>query len=56
MGPEIWFLVLKDSSVVNGAYERVGVGEWNRQSGEWNPGEEYCPLFQGCKTKSIKII
>ncbi|KAH8593145.1 heterokaryon incompatibility protein-domain-containing protein [Bisporella sp. PMI_857] len=56
MGPEIWFLVLKSSSVVKGAYERVGVGEWNRQSGEWDAGEEYCPLFQGCKTRSVKII
>jgi hypothetical protein len=56
MGLEIWFLVLKDSSVVKGAYKRVGVGTWNRGPGEWNRGEEYCPLFQGCKTRSIKIV
>ncbi|KAH6681307.1 heterokaryon incompatibility protein-domain-containing protein [Halenospora varia] len=54
MGPEIWFLVLKTSPALNGAYKRVGVGKWTRNSGEWDSKEEYCPLFQGCETRSIK--
>jgi hypothetical protein len=56
MGPEIWFLILKDSSIVEGAYERIGIGCWPPYSGEWGTNEKYCPLFQGCKTRSIKIV
>jgi hypothetical protein len=56
MDPEIWFLILKDSSIVEGAYERIGIGYWPPYSGEWDPNATYCPLFQGCKTRSIKIV
>ncbi len=52
---EIWFLVLKTSSLVEGAYERIGIGRRNnRAAGE--PNERSCPLFQECETRSIKIV
>jgi hypothetical protein len=56
IGPYTWFLILKNSSTVEGAYERIGIGRWRLFSDTWNPGEECCPLFQSCTTRSIKIV
>ena len=62
--PELWFLVLRKSQLIEGAYERVGVGVRNpgyerRTRYEWagkgdDPG--YCPLFDDFKVSTVKIV
>lgn len=52
MGPEIWFLLLRKSPVIKDAFERIGVGTWGSE--DWRRGQ--CPLFEGSKSVTIKII
>ena len=61
---ELWFLVLRRSQLVGGAYERVGVGVRNpgyenRARYGWiETGEDldYCHIFDDCKVSTIKIV
>jgi hypothetical protein len=62
--PELWFLVLRRSQLIEGAYERIGVGVWNpgyenRARYTWT-GEgddpDYCPLFENSQVSSVKIV
>lgn len=50
MGPETWFLVLKPSVSVPGAYERIGIGSRSTNSGE------RCKLFEGGQTMTVKVV
>lgn len=51
MGPETWFLLLKSSDRVEGAFERIGVGVWD----DWRDFES-CHLFETAETHVIDII
>jgi hypothetical protein len=61
---EIWFLVLRRSQLIDGAYERVGVstrnqGYENRARYGWTGNgddPEYCPLFDEAEVSSVKIV
>jgi hypothetical protein len=61
---ELWFLVLRKSRLVEEAYERVGVGVRNpgyenrARYGWLEKGEDpdYCPIFEGCKVSTIKVV
>ncbi|KAH0489514.1 hypothetical protein TgHK011_009939 [Trichoderma gracile] len=50
MGPNTWFLVLKPSTSVPGAYERIGIGSHSSGTGE------RCELFEDGKTATVKIV
>ncbi|KAL7936457.1 heterokaryon incompatibility protein domain-containing protein [Trichoderma chlorosporum] len=50
MGPETWFLVLKESNAVEGAFERIGIGRYfHRMS-------QKCKLFANEEYATIKIV
>ncbi|KAL6863563.1 HET domain-containing protein [Trichoderma novae-zelandiae] len=50
MGPDTWFLVLKPSTSVLGAYERIGIGSPSSRSGE------RCKLFEDGEMVTVKIV
>ena len=60
---ESWFLVLRKSQLIEGAYERVGIGARNpgyenRARYGWiETGEDpdYCPIFVDSKISTVKI-
>ncbi|XXH00067.1 Molecular chaperone (DnaJ super) [Hypoxylon texense] len=54
MGPQIWFLVLKLSSRVKGAFERIGVGVWDQSSSYED--EDISHLFQMARTEVVDIV
>jgi hypothetical protein len=53
--PELWFLVLRRSQLIEEAYERVGLGIW-RDGYNKVEGPEYCPLFDGAKLSTLKVV
>lgn len=53
MGPEAWFLLLRPSLRIKGAFERIGVGV---ASGWSYSDDRRCPLFHTAETKVIDII
>ncbi|KAL7914046.1 heterokaryon incompatibility protein domain-containing protein [Trichoderma velutinum] len=50
MGPETWFLVLKQSNLVEGAFERIGIGCYFHRMGE------KCKLFVDEEFATVKIV
>ncbi|KKP06484.1 hypothetical protein THAR02_01442 [Trichoderma harzianum] len=50
MGPETWFLVLKPSTSVDGAFERIGIGH----HAHWEI--EKCKLFEDEELATVKIV
>ncbi|KAL6825723.1 hypothetical protein J3E69DRAFT_380842 [Trichoderma sp. SZMC 28015] len=50
MGPETWFLVLKPSTSVDGAFERIGIGHHTH----WEI--EKCKLFEDEELATVKIV
>lgn len=56
--PETWFLVLQESKMTIGAYERVGIGSWrgNKYIGGVGDYECDCSLFENCERSTIKIV
>ncbi|GCB20814.1 hypothetical protein AAWM_03699 [Aspergillus awamori] len=54
MGPETWFLVLAPSMRKPGAFERRGVGRWDRWRGD--AGNRSCPIFEGCAAATVEIV
>lgn len=47
MGPETWFLLLRPSSSVEGAFERIGIGNWDTGT---------CPFFESSQITDIEIV
>lgn len=53
MGPDTWFLLLRPSVRVRGAFERVGAGV----ASDWFYSEDRrCPLFDAAETKVIDVV
>ncbi|KAM6487501.1 hypothetical protein HDV62DRAFT_399955 [Trichoderma sp. SZMC 28011] len=50
MGPETWFLVLKPSASVGGAFERIGIGH----HAYWE--SDKCKLFEDEELATVKIV
>ncbi|KAF3069933.1 hypothetical protein CFAM422_006997 [Trichoderma lentiforme] len=50
MGPETWFLLLKQSTSVDGAFERIGIGHHTH----WRA--EKCMLFEDEEVATVKIV
>lgn len=50
MGPETWFLVLKPSNSVEGAFERIGIGSYFDRVGV------HCKLFADSESATVKIV
>ncbi|UKZ83204.1 hypothetical protein TrVFT333_011009 [Trichoderma virens FT-333] len=50
MGPETWFLVLKQSRSVEGAFERIGIGRY------YHNMSKKCMLFADEESATVKIV
>jgi len=51
MGPESWFLLLRKSSRIEDAFERIGVGTWAPKG-----NSEDCPLFEKSESVTVKVV
>jgi hypothetical protein len=59
MGPEIWFLVLRGSTKVADASERIGIGSWDRRNEHRMRPErkwDYCGLFEDAEVTTVRIV
>lgn len=54
MGPETWFLILVPSTHKLGAFERRGVGLWDRLLADTD--SRSCPIFEGSETATVEIV
>lgn len=52
MGPETWFLILKESTKTEGAFERIGIGVWD----SWQSLRGPCPLFEEAEDATVTIV
>ncbi|PYH32963.1 heterokaryon incompatibility protein [Aspergillus neoniger CBS 115656] len=54
MGPETWFLISVPSTRKPGAFERRGVGLWDRLLA--GTDSRLCPIFEGGETATVEIV